>query len=57
MTRSPERPLSSQARRHDDGFDWASAAIGAGAVMAMVALGGAAFLTVRRRTAVASSAA
>jgi hypothetical protein len=41
----------------DDGFDWASAAIGAGAAMALAALGGAAFLTVRRRTAVASSAA
>ena len=41
----------------DDGFDWASAAIGAGAVMTLVALGGAALLTVRRRTAVASSAA
>jgi hypothetical protein len=34
-----------------DGFDWASAGIGAGAAMALVALGGAALLTVRRRTA------
>ncbi len=40
-----------------DGFDWASAGIGAGAAMALVALGGAAFLTVRRRTAVSPSAA
>jgi hypothetical protein len=38
-----------------DGFDWASAAIGAGAAMALVALGGAATLTVRRRTAVSPS--
>jgi hypothetical protein len=41
----------------DDGFDWLSAAIGAAAAMALVALGGAAFLTVRRRTAVAPSPA
>jgi hypothetical protein len=33
-----------------DGFDWGSAAVGAGAVLAMVALGSAALLTVRRRT-------
>jgi hypothetical protein len=41
----------------DDGFDWLSAAIGAAAAMALVALGGAAFLTVRRRTEVAPSTA
>ena len=35
----------------DDGFDWLSAAIGAAAATALVALGAAAFLTVRRRTA------
>ena len=40
-----------------DGFDWGSAAVGAGAAMALVALGGAGFLTVRRRTAESSSAA
>jgi len=40
-----------------DGFDWASAGIGAGAAMALVALGGAVLLTVRRRTAVSPSAA
>lgn len=34
-----------------EGFDWASAAAGAGAAMALIALGGAALLTVRRRTA------
>jgi hypothetical protein len=41
----------------DDGFDWLSAAIGAAATTALVALGGAAFLTVRRRTAVSPSPA
>ena len=40
-----------------DEFDWGDAALGAGAAMALVALGGAAFLTVRRRTAVSPSAA
>jgi hypothetical protein len=40
-----------------DGFDWASAGIGAGAAMALVAFGGAALLTVRRRTAASPSAA
>jgi hypothetical protein len=39
----------------DAGFDWLSAAIGAAAATALVALGGAAFLTVRRRTAVSPS--
>lgn len=39
-----------------DGFDWASAGVGAGAAMALVALGGAAVLTVRRRTEVSPSA-
>jgi hypothetical protein len=38
-----------------DGFDWASAAVGAGAAMALVALGGAALLTVRRRSTVSPS--
>jgi hypothetical protein len=32
-----------------DGFDWGDAAVGAGAAMALVALGGAALFTVRRR--------
>jgi hypothetical protein len=41
----------------DDGFDWLSAAIGAAAAMALVALGGAAFLTIRRRIAVSPSTA
>jgi hypothetical protein len=39
-----------------EGFDWASAAVGAGAAMALVALGGAALLTVRRRTTISPSA-
>ena len=33
----------------DDGFDWGDAAVGAGAAMALVALGGAVLFTVRRR--------
>jgi hypothetical protein len=41
----------------DDGFDWLSAGIGAATAMALVALGGAALLAVRRRTAVSPSAA
>jgi hypothetical protein len=36
----------------DDGFDWLSAAIGSAAAMALVALGSAAVLTIRRRTTV-----
>ena len=38
------------ADRSGDGFDWASALVGAGAALALAALGGAALLTVRRRT-------
>jgi hypothetical protein len=38
------------------GFDWASAAVGAGAAMALVALAGAALLTIRRRAPVSPSA-
>ncbi len=37
------------------GFDWASAAIGAAAAMALATLGGAALMTFRRRTAVSPS--
>ena len=40
-----------------DGFDWLSAAVGAGTAMALVALAGAAFLTVRRRPTASPSAA
>jgi hypothetical protein len=35
-----------------DGFDWVSALVGAGAAMALAALGGAALFTVRRRAPV-----
>ena len=38
-----------------DPFDWPSALVGAGAVLALVALAGAALLSVRRRTSVAHS--
>jgi hypothetical protein len=41
----------------DEGFDWLSAAIGSAAALALVALGGTAVLTVRRRTAVSPSTA
>ena len=49
--------VSGSPAKTADGFDWGSAAVGAGAAMALVALGGAGFLTVRRRTAVSPSAA
>jgi hypothetical protein len=39
-----------------DEFDWASALVGAGAALAMVALGSAALLAVRRRTSISPSA-
>jgi hypothetical protein len=38
-----------------DRFDWADAALGAGAALALVALGGIALLTLRRRTAISPS--
>ena len=40
----------------DDGFHWGDAVLGAGTTLALLALAGAALLTVRRRTAVAPSA-
>ena len=43
-----EPAVLSSSPSTDDGFDWSSAAVGAGAAMALLALGGAAFLTVRR---------
>jgi hypothetical protein len=53
---SPSAPtLISSPTDPSNGFDWGSAAVGAGAAMALVALGGAGFLTVRRRTAVSSA--
>jgi hypothetical protein len=39
----------------NDGFDWASALVGAGTALAMAAFGGAALLTLRRRAAVSPS--
>jgi hypothetical protein len=55
----PSEPtlVSGSPASTDDEFDWLSAAIGAAAAMALGALGGAAFLTVRRRTAVSPSTA
>jgi hypothetical protein len=42
--------VSSSPTGSGEGFDWASALVGAGAALALAALGGAALLTVRRRT-------
>ena len=39
-----------------DGFDWADAALGAGLTMALIALGGAALITLRRRTGASPAA-
>ena len=39
-----------------EGFDWPSALVGAGAAIALAALGTAAMLTARRRTAISPSA-
>jgi len=50
-----EPTLVSSPSGSDHGFDWASAGVGAGAAMALLALGGAAFLTVHRRMAVSPS--
>jgi hypothetical protein len=48
-------PVTGSPATSGEGFDWPSAAVGAGAAMALVALGGAALLTVRRRTTVSPS--
>jgi hypothetical protein len=39
-----------------DGFDWADAALGAGLAMALITIGGAAVITVRRRTGASPAA-
>jgi hypothetical protein len=54
---SGEPPLVSEpAASTGDGFDWSSAAVGAGAVLALLALGGAVLLTVRGHTAMSPTA-
>jgi hypothetical protein len=54
---SPIQPtFASGSPSANDGFQWGDAALGAGAAMALVAFGGAALLTVRRRTAISPSA-
>jgi hypothetical protein len=54
---SPNQPtFASGSPSAGDGFDWGDAALGAGAAMALAAFGGAALLTVRRRTAISPSA-
>jgi hypothetical protein len=54
---SDQPTLVSSPASTGDGFDWGDAALGAGAAMALVAFGGAAVLTVRRRTAISPSSA
>jgi hypothetical protein len=55
---SAEAPtfVSSSPSSSGDGFDWVSALVGAGAAMALAALGAAALLTVRRRHPVSPTA-
>ena len=53
---APPIPPAGVSPVSSDGFDWADAALGAGVAMALVALGGAALLTARRRTTVSPSA-
>jgi hypothetical protein len=53
---SPDQPTFVSSPASGDEFDWGDAALGAGAAMALVAFGGAAVLTVRRRTAISPSA-
>jgi hypothetical protein len=54
---SPNQPtFASGSPSAGDGFDWGDAALGAGAAMALAAFGGAALLTVRRRTAISPPA-
>jgi hypothetical protein len=54
---STEAPtVVSAAPVSGDQFDWGDAALGAGAALALMAYGGAALLTVRRRTPVSPSA-
>lgn len=56
---SPSEPtiVSGSPSSSDDGFEWGDAALGAGAALALLALGRAVFLTVRRRTAVSPTTA
>jgi hypothetical protein len=53
---SPDQPTFVSSPASGDEFDWGDAALGAGAAMALVAFGGAALLTVRRRSALSPSA-
>jgi hypothetical protein len=51
---APSEPaaVSSSPAGAGDAFDWVDAALGAGVALALVGFGGAALLTVRRRTAI-----
>jgi hypothetical protein len=46
----PEKPTFASSPVSGDQFDWGDAALGAGAALALAAFGGAALLSVRRRT-------
>jgi hypothetical protein len=52
---APEPTFASSSPATGDGFDWADAALGAGAALALVALSGIGLLTARKRTAIAPS--
>jgi hypothetical protein len=47
--------VSSPTGGANDAFDWPSALVGAGAALALAALGSAAVLTIRRRTPISAS--
>ena len=51
----PESTLVASSSPAADPFDWGDAALGAGVTMALITLGGAALLTVRRRTPISAS--
>lgn len=54
---TPSEPtlVSGPSSTADDGFDWASAAIGASAILGLMSLTGAVLLSVRRRTTVSTA--
>ena len=52
---SPTPTFVSSSPVAGDGFDWADAALGAGATMALVAFGAAALVTIRRHSTVSPS--
>ena len=53
---SPPTTIVYESPSAGDGFDWADAALGAGLAMALITIGGAALITVRRRTGASPAA-